>query len=146
MKLEKSINMDMLRRCNQALDNSQDLINFYHKLSQKVEKQESRPKKKEGGSALASTKGFLSSIAQSTASATKGAFASITPDKQKGGKESDAPKGLNTSVINTSVDTSIDQSQEPKEITFVNPTQIFKFCQSVRTHLIHLDSAEGCTS
>lgn len=38
MRVEKQINMDMLRRCNQALDNSQDLINFYHKLVRKVEK------------------------------------------------------------------------------------------------------------
>ena len=38
MRIEKQINMDMLRRCNQALDNSQDLINFYHKLVKKVEK------------------------------------------------------------------------------------------------------------
>lgn len=38
MRIEKQINSEMLKRCNQALDNSQDLINFYYKLTKKVEK------------------------------------------------------------------------------------------------------------
>jgi hypothetical protein len=55
MRIEKQINMDMLRRCNQALDNSQDLINFYHKLVRKVEKQEKNAKKKDQDSRVTIT-------------------------------------------------------------------------------------------
>lgn len=52
----------------------------------------------------------------------------------------ESSKPLDTSTM------SSDQQQESKdEITFVNPTQIFKFCQSVRLHLVALDQAEGCT-
>lgn len=47
LKVEKQVNMDMLRRCNQALDNSQDLINFYNKLVKKVEKQDRNKNKKQ---------------------------------------------------------------------------------------------------
>ena len=47
MKIENSINTDMLRRSNQALDNSQDLVNFYHKLVRKVEKTEKQAKRKD---------------------------------------------------------------------------------------------------
>lgn len=80
---------------------------------------------------------MLSTLASATANATKAAVATITPEKPKTGtqeKPAENPKtpdenpykALDTSAGNITPEQHQEDTKD-EEITFVNPTQIFKF-------------------
>lgn len=110
MRVEKQINGDMLRRCNQALDNSQDLIDFYNKLVRKVERQVQAKEEKHRSKHLG---GMLSSIASGTVGFTRATIASITPEKPKSQhlqhNESRKDMTPETKPLDTSMNTSTNE-------------------------------------